>query len=196
MIIYSLDVLRFLFGTSLLFHVQFLLLLSDLNIGFSRGRSGGLVFPSQNFPQFIVIHTVKSFGIVNKTEIDVFHELSCFIHDPANVVNLIACSSAFSKTSLNIFTILIFFNFNVVSFRILSLHWIYHNIASVLFWFSPLQCLCNLSSWPGIKPTPPTLEGTILTTGPPGKSPDVDNLKFSSYFFLILFFKLYYIVQC
>ena len=56
----------------------------------------------QNFPQFIVIHTVKSFGIVNKAEVDVFLELSCFFHDPADVGNLISGSSAFSKTSLNI----------------------------------------------------------------------------------------------
>ena len=54
----------------------------------------------QNFPQFIVIHTVKGFGIVIKTEIEVFLELSCFILDPADVGNLISGSSAFSKTSL------------------------------------------------------------------------------------------------
>ena len=52
--------------------------------------------------QFIVIHTVKGFGIVNKAEIDVFLELFCFLHDPADVGNLISGSSAFSKTSLNI----------------------------------------------------------------------------------------------
>ena len=56
----------------------------------------------QNFPQFIVIHTVKGFGIVNKAEIDVFLELSCFFHDPEVVGNLTYGSSAFSKTSLNI----------------------------------------------------------------------------------------------
>ena len=56
----------------------------------------------QNFPQFIVIHTVKGFGIVNKAEIDVFMELSCFFDDPADVSNLISGFSAFSKTSLNI----------------------------------------------------------------------------------------------
>src|SRR5574337_66783 len=56
----------------------------------------------QNFPQFIVIHTVKGFCIVNKAEIDVFLELSCLFHDPADVGNLISGSSAFSKTSLNI----------------------------------------------------------------------------------------------
>ena len=56
----------------------------------------------QNFPQFIVIHTVKGFGIVNKAELDVFLELSCFFDDPADVGNLISGSSAFSKTSLDI----------------------------------------------------------------------------------------------
>jgi len=54
----------------------------------------------QNFPQFIVIHTVKGFGIVNKAEVDVSLELSCFFHDPADVGNLISGSSALSKTSL------------------------------------------------------------------------------------------------
>ena len=58
--------------------------------------------PSQNFPQFIVIHTVRGFGIVNKAEIDVFLELSCFLHDPVDVGNLVSGSSALSKTSLNI----------------------------------------------------------------------------------------------
>ena len=56
---------------------------------------------SQNFPQFFVIRTVKGFGIVNKAEIDVFLELSCFIDDLANFGNLISGSSAFFKTSLN-----------------------------------------------------------------------------------------------
>ena len=56
----------------------------------------------QNFPQFIVIRTVKGFGIVNKAEIDVFLELSRFFNDPVDVSNLISGSSAFSKSSLNI----------------------------------------------------------------------------------------------
>ena len=56
----------------------------------------------KKFPQFVVIHTVKGFGIVNKVEVDVFLELSCFFHDPADVGNLISGSSAFSKSSLNI----------------------------------------------------------------------------------------------
>ena len=54
----------------------------------------------QNFPQFIVIHTVKGFGIIKKAEIDVFLKLSCFFYDPVDVGNLISGSSAFSKSSL------------------------------------------------------------------------------------------------
>ena len=61
----------------------------------------------QNFLQFIVIHTVRGFGIVNKAEIDVFLKLSCFFSDPANVGNLISGSSAFSKTSLNIWKFMV-----------------------------------------------------------------------------------------
>ena len=61
----------------------------------------------QNFPQFIVIHTVKSFGIVNKAEIDALLELSCFFHDPSDVGNLISGSSAFSKRSLNIWKFMV-----------------------------------------------------------------------------------------
>ena len=57
--------------------------------------------------QFLVIHTVKGFGIVNKAEIDVFLELSCFFHDPVDVGNLISGSSAFSKTSLNIWKFMV-----------------------------------------------------------------------------------------
>ena len=56
----------------------------------------------QNFLHFVVIHTVKVFGVVNKAEVDVFLELSCFLNDPTDVGNLISGSSAFSKSSLNI----------------------------------------------------------------------------------------------
>ena len=56
----------------------------------------------QNFPEFVVVHTVKGFGIVNKAEVDIFLELSCFFHDPMDVGNLSSGSSAFSKSSLNI----------------------------------------------------------------------------------------------
>ena len=94
------------------------MLIPDLHISFSRGRgfpcgsagkvsqeAGQVVWHSylfQNFPQFIVLHTVKVFGIVNKAEVDVFLELSCFFCDPIDVDNLISGSSAFSKTSLNV----------------------------------------------------------------------------------------------
>ena len=56
----------------------------------------------KNFPQFVVIHTVKGFGIVNKAEVDVYLELFCFFDDPTDVGNLTSGSSAFSKSSLNI----------------------------------------------------------------------------------------------
>ena len=68
-------------------------------------KAGQVVWYShllKNFPQLIVIHTIKGFGIVNKAEIDIFLELSCFFDDPKVVGNLISCSSAFAKTSLNI----------------------------------------------------------------------------------------------
>ena len=61
----------------------------------------------QNFPQFIVIHTVKGFGIVSNTEVDVFMELSWFFYDPADVGNLISGSSAFSKSTLNIWKFMV-----------------------------------------------------------------------------------------
>ena len=71
-------------------------LLPDLHTGFSRGRSGGLVFPSlSEFSTVYCDHTVEGFGIVNKAEIDVFLELSCFFDYPAEIGNLISGSSAF-----------------------------------------------------------------------------------------------------
>ena len=59
-------------------------------------------YPFKNFPQFVVLHIVKGFGIVNKAEVDVFLELSCFFDDPADAGNLISGSSDFYKSSLNI----------------------------------------------------------------------------------------------
>ena len=61
----------------------------------------------KNFPQFVV-HTVKGFGIVNKTEVDVFLELFCFLNDPTDVGNLISGSSAFSKSSLDIWKFMVY----------------------------------------------------------------------------------------
>ena len=74
-----------------------------MHTNFSRDRSGGLVFPSLS--EFSTVYCdphSQGFDIVNKAEIDVFLELSCFFHDPADVGNLFSGSSAFSKTSLNI----------------------------------------------------------------------------------------------
>ena len=56
----------------------------------------------KKFPQFVVIYTIKGFGVINKAEVDVFLEFSCFLYDPVDVGNLISCSSAFSKSNLNI----------------------------------------------------------------------------------------------
>ena len=74
----------------------------------------------QSFSQFVVIHTVKGFGIVNKAEIDVFLELSCFFHDPADVGNLISSSSVFSKTSVNIWKFMVYVLLKL-AWRILSI---------------------------------------------------------------------------
>ena len=60
----------------------------------------------KNFPQFVMIHTVKGFSVVNKAEVDVFMEFPCFLYDPLNIDNLISGSSAFSKPSLNIWKFL------------------------------------------------------------------------------------------
>ena len=88
------DVLLSQFGSSPLFHVQFKLLLFDLHADFSRGRQGVLAYPSLYFPQFVVIHTVKVFGVVTKAELGVFLELTCFFDDPTHVDNLLSGSSA------------------------------------------------------------------------------------------------------
>ena len=73
-----------------------------MHIGFSRGRSGGLVFPSLSEFSTVYCDPHRGFGIVNKAEIDVSLELSCFFHDPEDAGNFISGSSAFSKTSPNI----------------------------------------------------------------------------------------------
>jgi len=62
---------------------------------------------SKNFPEFVMVHTVKGFGIVNKAKVDIFLELSCFFDDPTDVCNLISGSSALSKSSLNIWKFMV-----------------------------------------------------------------------------------------
>ena len=78
MTIYSLDVLLFLFGTGVLFHVHFCCFLTCIQVSQEAGQIVWYSHLFQNFPQFIVIYIVKGFGIVNKAEIDVILELSCF----------------------------------------------------------------------------------------------------------------------
>ena len=103
MTIYSLDVLLFLFGTICCsMSSSNCCFLTCIQISQEADQAVWYSHLFQNFPQFIVIHTVKGFGIVNKADIDAFLELSCFFHDPADVGNLISGSSTFSKTSLNL----------------------------------------------------------------------------------------------
>ena len=100
---YSLGVLLSWFGTSLLFHVlSNCCFLICIQISQEAGQGVWYSHLFQNFPQFVVIHTIKGFGIVNKAEVDVLLELSCFFDNPTDVGNLISGSSAFSKSSLNI----------------------------------------------------------------------------------------------
>ena len=103
----------------------------------------------KNFPQFVVIHRVKGFGIVNKAEVDVFLELSCSFDDPVNFGNLISGSSAFSKTSLNIwkFTIHVLLKPGLENFE--------HYFASV--WD---ECNCEIY-------TPPIIQDALLLCSPP-----------------------------
>ena len=103
MTIYSLDVLLSWFGTSLCFMSSSnCCFLTCIQISQEAGQVVWYAHLLKNFPQFVVIQTVKGFGIINKTEVDVFLELSCFFDDPTDVGNLISVSSAFSKSSLNI----------------------------------------------------------------------------------------------
>jgi len=100
--IYSLDVLLSQFGTSLLFHVHFCCFLTCIQVSQEAGKVVWYFQLLKNFPLFVVIHTVKGFSIVNEAEVGVFLEFSCFFYDPTDVGNLISGSSAFSKSSLNI----------------------------------------------------------------------------------------------
>ena len=103
MTIYSFDVLLSQFGTSLcsMFSSNCSSnFLTCIQISQEAGQVVWYAHLFQNFPQFVVIHTVKGSGIVSKAEVDVFLELSCFFDDPADVGNLISGSSAFPKSSL------------------------------------------------------------------------------------------------
>ena len=120
----------------------------------------------QNFPQFVVIYTVKGFGVVNKAEVDVFLEFSCFSHDPADVGKLISGSSAFSKSSLNIWNmvhVLLKPGWRTLSITLLALWdeynctvvWTFFGIALLWDWNEnwpfpvlwPLLSFLNLTYW-------------------------------------------------
>ena len=88
----------------------------------------------KNFPQFAVIHTVKGFGIVNKAEIDVFLELSCFFDDPVDVGNLISGSSAFSKSRLNIWKFMFMYCWSP-AWRILSITLLACEMSAIVQYF-------------------------------------------------------------
>ena len=108
MTIYSLDILLSQFGNSTFFLVRLnCCFLTCIQVAQGTGKMVWHSHLLKNFPEFIVIYTVKGFGIVNKAEIDVFLELSCFFDDPADVDNLKSGSSAFSKTSLNIWKFMV-----------------------------------------------------------------------------------------
>ena len=81
--------------------------LTYIQVSQEAGQVVWYVHLFQNFPQFVVIHAVKVFGLVKKAKIDVFLELSCFFDDPVDVGNLISGSSAFSKSSLNIWKFMV-----------------------------------------------------------------------------------------
>ena len=103
MTIHSLDVLLSQFGTSLLLHVRMELLPLAPHTDASGDRSGGLIFPSlEEFSIVCCNPYSQDFGIANKADVDVFLELSCFFSDSTDVGNLISGSSAFPKSSLNI----------------------------------------------------------------------------------------------
>ena len=107
MTIYSLDVLLFPIWNQSVVPCSNCCFLTCIQISQEAGQVVWYSHLFKNFPQFIVIHIVKAFGIVSKAEIDVFLELSCFFDDPADVGSLISSSSAFSKSSLNIWKFMV-----------------------------------------------------------------------------------------
>ena len=108
MTIYSLDILLFQFGTSLLFcMVSNCCFLTCIPISREAGQVVCYSHLFKNFPQFVVMHTVKGFSVSNEAEVDVFLEFSCVFYDPTDVGNFISGSSDFTKSSLNIWKFLV-----------------------------------------------------------------------------------------
>ena len=102
MTIYSFDVLLSQFGTSLLFYVWLCYFLTCIHVSQEEAQVVWYSRLLKNFPQFVLIHTVKSFSMVKDAEVDVFLKFFCFLYDSMYVSNLISGSSSFSKTSWNI----------------------------------------------------------------------------------------------
>ena len=162
--IYSFDSFLSQFWTSPLFHVWFCCFLTCIQISQKAGKVVWYFHPFNNFPQFVVTHTVKGFSIVNDAGGDVFLEFSCFLYDPTDVGNLISCSSAFSKSRLYIWNFLVhvllkpslkdiehYFasmwnegNFSVI--------WTFFGIALLWDWNEnwPFLVLCPLLSFPNL----------------------------------------------
>ena len=109
----------------------------------------------KNFPQFVVIHTVKGFGVVNEAEIEVFLELSCFFYNPTDVSNMISGPSAFSKSSLNIwkFSVHVLLKPSLKDFEhYLASMWYVFDIALLGGWNEnwPFPVLSPLQSFPNL----------------------------------------------
>ena len=102
MTIYSLDELLFPIWNQSVVPCPNCCFLTCIQISHEAGKVVWYYHLFKNFPQFVVIYTVKAFGVVNKAEVDVFLELSCFFYDPMDIGNLIFGSSAFSKSNFNI----------------------------------------------------------------------------------------------
>ena len=152
MTIYSLDIFLSLFGTSLLF-------LSSSNCSFLTciqisQEAGQVVWCShlfQDFPQFVMIYTVKGFGIINKAEVDVFLEFSSLFYDPMDVGNLISGSSVFSKSSWNIwkFTVHVLWKPGLKNFdHYFASLWDECNCAVVWAFFGIAFLWCWNEHWP------------------------------------------------
>ena len=127
-------------------------------------RAGKVVWYShlcQNFPQLIVIHTIKGFGIVNKAEIDVFLELSCFFDDPTDVGNVISGSSAFSKSSLNIWSSQFMYCWSL-AWRILSITLLVCAAAAAKSHQSCLTLCDPIDGSPSGSPVPGILQARTL----------------------------------
>ena len=134
--------------------------LTCIQISQEAGKVVWYSYLLKNFPQFVVIHTVKGFGIINKTEVDVFLKFPCFFYDPVDVGNLFSGSSAFSESNLYIC--------KVLGSWTLDLAWMILGITLLACEMS--AALFNLVPWPGIKPLPPALEAWSLNYWTTGKS--------------------------